>query len=207
MTDIDSTQNSDNAGSTESEPNFRRKYEKTIEAERARADAAEAENKILMRDKTFRSAGLDPDDARVKYFVKGYEGDLDVDAIRMEAEAAGFLNAIEVKVQPDTADWDAGDIRYNVLRWTSSPNPPFGGYGPSFVNPKTGEIIGADIMLEWVYITNRIKYDFLYDAQQSVDYFNENYCSASHEFQKQNIFGGNCIDLLNLGEEMKKEMG
>jgi len=69
---------------------------------------------------------------------------------------AGFENAIEVKIQPDDADWDAGDIRYNVLRWTSSPNPPFGGYGPSFVNPRTGEILGADIMLEWVYLTNRI---------------------------------------------------
>ena len=33
---------------------------------------------------------------------------------------------------------------------------PFGGYGPSFVNPRTGEIIGADIMLEWVYATNRL---------------------------------------------------
>ena len=41
-------------------------------------------------------------------------------------ESAGFSNAIEVKVQPDDADWDAGDIDYNVLRWTSSPNPPFG---------------------------------------------------------------------------------
>ena len=39
-------------------------------------------------------------------------------------EKAGFKNAIEVKIQPDDADWDAGDIRYNVLRWTSSPNPP-----------------------------------------------------------------------------------
>ena len=35
-------------------------------------------------------------------------------------EKAGFKNALEVKVQPDDADWDAGDIRYNVLRWTSS---------------------------------------------------------------------------------------
>tara|TARA_B100000579_G_C22844662_1_gene863621 strand:- start:547 stop:3081 length:2535 start_codon:yes stop_codon:yes gene_type:complete len=121
-------------------------------------------------------------------------------------ESAGFSNAIEVKIQPDTAEWDAGDIRYNVLRWTSSPNPPFGGYGPSFVNPKTGEILGADIMLEWVYITNRIKYDFLYDIDNSNNYFTDNYCFASHEFQKQNIFGDNCIDLLNLGEEMKKEM-
>jgi hypothetical protein len=63
-------------------------------------------------------------------------------------EAAGFKNAVVVKVQPDNADWDAGDIRYNVLRWTSSPNPPFGGYGPTFVNPRTGQIIGGDIMLE-----------------------------------------------------------
>ena len=70
-------------------------------------------------------------------------------------EKAGFSNAIEVKVQPNDADWDAGDIRYNVLRWTSSPIPPFGGYGPSFTNPRTGEIIGADIMLEYSFITNR----------------------------------------------------
>ena len=71
-------------------------------------------------------------------------------------EAAGFKNAVVVKIQPDDADWDAGDIRYNVLRWTSSPNPPFGGYGPSFTNPRTGQIIGADIMLEYVFVTNRV---------------------------------------------------
>ncbi|MGK2961183.1 MAG: zinc-dependent metalloprotease, partial [Gemmatimonadaceae bacterium] len=72
-------------------------------------------------------------------------------------EAAGFRNAIVVKIQPDDADWDAGDIRYNVLRWTSSPNPPFGGYGPSFVNPRTGQILGADIMLEYIFVTNRVR--------------------------------------------------
>lgn len=72
-------------------------------------------------------------------------------------EAAGFKNAMVVKVQPDDADWDAGDMRYNVLRWTSSPNPPFGGYGPSFVNPRTGQILGADIMLEYIFVTNRVR--------------------------------------------------
>ena len=72
-------------------------------------------------------------------------------------EAAGFKNAVVVKIQPDDADWDAGDIRYNVLRWTSSPNPPFGGYGPSFVNPRTGQILGADIMLEYIFVTNRVR--------------------------------------------------
>ncbi len=78
-------------------------------------------------------------------------------------EAAGFKNAIEVKVQPDDADWDAGDIRYNVLRWTSSPDPVFGGYGPSMTNPRTGEILSADIMLEWVYLTNRVNYDAIFN--------------------------------------------
>lgn len=79
-------------------------------------------------------------------------------------EAAGISNAIQVEVQPDDAEWDAGDIRYNVLRWTSSPTPPFGGYGPSFTNPRTGEIIGADIMLEYVFLTNRIRFTELFDV-------------------------------------------
>ncbi|MEO0466479.1 MAG: zinc-dependent metalloprotease [Pseudomonadota bacterium] len=79
-------------------------------------------------------------------------------------EAAGISNAIEIKVQPDDAEWDAGDIRYNVMRWTSSPNPPFGGYGPSFTNPRTGEILGADIMLEYIFLTNRMRYAEIYDT-------------------------------------------
>ncbi len=114
-------------------------------------------------------------------------------------EKAGFKNAIVVKVQPDDAEWDAGDVRYNVLRWTSSPEPPFGGYGPSFVNPRTGEILGADIMLEYVYHTNRVKYDRLFNmlandqvAQQTYPVLNRNkqmYCSYGHEMQENSLFG------------------
>lgn len=95
-------------------------------------------------------------------------------------EAAGFRNAIEVKIQPDDAEWDAGDIRYNVLRWTSSPNPPFGGYGPSFVNPRTGQILGADVMLEYVYVTNRVRYDNLY-ARAGLLGFGDEEPAAMHE--------------------------
>lgn len=71
-------------------------------------------------------------------------------------ETAGFKDAIVVKQQPDDAKWDAGDIEHNVLRWTSTVKPPFGGYGPSFANPRTGEIIGADIMLEYSFVTKRL---------------------------------------------------
>lgn len=79
-------------------------------------------------------------------------------------ETAGFKNAVVVKQQPDTATWDAGDIRYNVLRWTASPNPPFGGYGPSFVNPRTGQILGADIMFEYRSVLGRLDTENFFDT-------------------------------------------
>jgi hypothetical protein len=72
-------------------------------------------------------------------------------------ESAGIQHAIEVRQQPDDADWDAGDIRYHVIRWASSPSPPFAGYGPSFTDPRTGQIIGADIMLEHSALTFRVR--------------------------------------------------
>ena len=115
---------------------------------------------------------------------------------------AGFINAVQVNIQPDTADWDAGDIRYNVLRWTSSPNPPWGGYGPSFVNPRTGEILGADIMLEWSYITNRIVADDLFNDNNE----DKNCCTAAQFQQIENLFGLNYIKNMNLGEEMEEEL-
>jgi hypothetical protein len=64
-------------------------------------------------------------------------------------EQAGFKNAIVMNEMPDTAIWDPADLRYNVIRWVSSANPPYGAIGPSFTNPKTGQILGADITIEW----------------------------------------------------------
>ena len=103
-------------------------------------------------------------------------------------EKAGFKNAIEVKVQPDDANWDAGDINYNVLRWTASPRPPFGGYGPALANPLTGEILGSDIMLEYVFMKNRWMYDTLYTqgaaTLQSSPSTSELHCSLGHSIQE-----------------------
>lgn len=64
-------------------------------------------------------------------------------------EKAGFKNAVVMKIMPDDADWDPADIRYNVIRWVSSAYPQYGAIGPSFVNPLTGQILGADITVEW----------------------------------------------------------
>lgn len=125
-------------------------------------------------------------------------------------EAAGFKNAVVVLEQPDTATWDAGDINYNVLRWTSSPQPPFGGYGPSFVDPRTGEILGADIMLEYIFITNRINQEKLFDAPQPA-LFNENtpanmqLCEAGHYLHLSSMFGQSVLDARGLSDLDKRE--
>ncbi|CAN5725750.1 zinc-dependent metalloprotease [soil metagenome] len=124
-------------------------------------------------------------------------------------EKAGFRNAIRVEVQPDDADWDAGDIRYNVLRWTSSPKPPFGGYGPSFVNPRTGQIIGADIMLEYVFLTNRLNQERLFDvaampAQEHLDHQDKHLCSLGHHLQLTTQFGMAALNLIDDEVELKE---
>ena len=126
-------------------------------------------------------------------------------------EKAGFKNAVQVKVQPDDADWDAGDIRYNVLRWTSSPQPPFGGYGPSFTNPRTGQIIGADIMLENVFLTNRIQHADILESIAGKGAANgiagrSIRCSLGHNLQLSNIFGRQAIKSLGLGGELEARM-
>lgn len=64
-------------------------------------------------------------------------------------EKAGFKNAVQMKIMPDDATWHPDDIRYNVIRWVASAQPSYGAIGPSFVNPKTGQILGADITIEW----------------------------------------------------------
>ncbi len=63
-------------------------------------------------------------------------------------EKAGFIDAIAVRQMPDDATWDPADVRYNTIRWSSSFQPWFLGLGPSRVNPLTGQILDADIILD-----------------------------------------------------------
>ena len=43
------------------------------------------------RELAFIKAGINPDDPKMRYFVKGYEGDLTSDAVRAAALEAGFI--------------------------------------------------------------------------------------------------------------------
>jgi len=59
-------------------------------------------------------------------------------------EKLGFKDAIQVKLQPADADWDTHDARHASLRWLTGTDIGFA-IGPSQVDPRTGEILDADI--------------------------------------------------------------
>jgi len=61
-------------------------------------------------------------------------------------EAAGFKNAIIAKMAPskeEDPDFDASDARYSVIRWLASTTE--NARGPNVHDPRTGEILEADI--------------------------------------------------------------
>lgn len=63
-------------------------------------------------------------------------------------EAIGIMNAIQVRVPASgKVDETSGPVRATV-RWMTNSQPGFGAIGPTHVDPRTGEILQADIALE-----------------------------------------------------------
>jgi len=69
-----------------------------------------------------------------------------IEAWNESFEKAGFATAIEVRQQPDVTDWDPEDVNYNTFRWITA-GASFA-MGPSRVNPRTGQILDADIIFD-----------------------------------------------------------
>jgi hypothetical protein len=63
-------------------------------------------------------------------------------------ERIGFKNAVVARVQPDDADFDTLDTDTASIRWMTNAQPLFGAIGPSQVDPRSGEILDADIGFE-----------------------------------------------------------
>jgi hypothetical protein len=74
-----------------------------------------------------------------------------VEAWNRAFEAAGWKDAIRADPLPDGADPE--DIRYATLRWNVSDQPGYGAIGPSVVDPRTGEVLDADILFESTMFT------------------------------------------------------
>jgi hypothetical protein len=79
------------------EPDAGTKEFRNMRAKVKKYDAVERENQNLKRELAFTKAGIPMEDPRMGYFVKGYEGDLEPEAIRSAAVQAGF---IQIQQQP-----------------------------------------------------------------------------------------------------------
>jgi hypothetical protein len=130
-------------------------------------------------------------------------------------EKAGFKNALVMKIQPDDATWDAADIHYNVIRWVASAQPTYGAIGPSFVNPRTGQILGADITVEWYSGSATPIFDDLYNgsaAQQpemrwpglNMDHYAN--CTLAGELKAQYTAGLTTLEMTGASDGDVKEM-
>jgi len=70
-------------------------------------------------------------------------------------EAAGFINAFQVRELPEGAD--AQDVRYNMIHWTHRRTRGYS-YGGSVQDPRTGEIIKGNVNLGSL----RLRQDYLH---------------------------------------------
>lgn len=69
-------------------------------------------------------------------------------------EAAGFINAFQVKILPEDAD--PMDLRYNMINWVHRSTRGWS-YGAAVVDPRTGEIIKGNVSLGSL----RVRQDYL----------------------------------------------
>jgi len=71
-----------------------------------------------------------------------------VEAWNVAFEAAGFKNAIQARPYPsqeEDPEFDPEDVRYSIIRWV--PSPIANAYGPHLSDPRSGEILNANIVM------------------------------------------------------------
>jgi hypothetical protein len=133
-------------------------------------------------------------------------------------EKAGFKNAIVVKMQPDDVDWNAEDIRYNVIRFSNTPNAG-SAFGPNYVNPRTGQILGGDVMFEHSFLSS---YGFRGDVLANPDEFLSSFletdkdghdshgallrCSKGYHIREMANFGYIALSAMNASFSEKRKI-
>ena len=68
-------------------------------------------------------------------------------------ERIGISHAIVAKIEPDDADFDTLDARHASVRWYLGADAGFA-IGPSHTDPRTGEILDADIAIPDIFTRN-----------------------------------------------------
>lgn len=94
-----------------------------LEAENKRKDELLAQASQAQRELAFLKAGVNPENPMAKYFMKGYEGDLEVEAIRKAAEEANLIQSqqSQQRVAQERSSW--GRIGAAVTAGETSEQP------------------------------------------------------------------------------------
>lgn len=80
-------------------------------------------------------------------------------------EQAGFSNAILALEPPEDADWDPEDARYSVIRYL--PSTVENAMGPHVHDPRTGEILEADV--QWYHNVMNLLRDWYFVQVGNLD--------------------------------------
>lgn len=106
-------------------------------------------------------------------------------------EMAGFKNAVVAKEAPENdSTWSAEDMRYSTVRWSAAHRMGFA-IGPSQIDPRTGEILNADVLVSSEFVSG-----FLDEyARLGPDAFAEQFRSMNHlhEGMPEHLRGGLCM--------------
>jgi len=105
MSNFEDDFNEDDYDQPASDQNPVRARMKQLEKEAKELRKQVAEFAVTQRELAFAKAGIDPASPQAKYFVKGYDGDLNPEAIRAAAEEAQLITPQPVQVDPDKAAW------------------------------------------------------------------------------------------------------
>lgn len=73
-------------------------------------------------------------------------------------EKIGFKDAIRVEMQPDDAEFDTADVKHASIKWYLDVSDGALAIGPSRTDPRTGEILDADIAISqgWTRLPRRL---------------------------------------------------
>ncbi len=77
-----------------------------------------------------------------------------IEAWNKAFRAAGFDGAVVARDAPSAEEdpsWSAEDVRYSTVRWTAAHSMGYA-IGPSQTDPRTGEILNADILISWIFV-------------------------------------------------------
>lgn len=97
---------------------------KNLRAKAKKADQYEREVMTLKRENAFIKAGVNMDDPKMGYFVKGYDGELTSEAIKEAAISAGFM-AAPAAAAPDPAVQQAQAGQAAVVAASAGTQPEF----------------------------------------------------------------------------------